>query len=106
MRYVNIIIGLNPSFGFSCSYLISGTPGLLKGYKLTYKVIMDILDSFGNKDIKGRFNRTPSSFRNFITNDGSSAFQAQADRYHLYVSYACPWAHRTLIMRKLKGLEW
>ena len=37
--------------------------------------------------------------------DGSSGFKAQAGRYHLYVSLACPWAHRTLIVRKLKGLE-
>lgn len=40
-----------------------------------------------------------------IAADGSSGFPAEAGRYHLYVSLACPWAHRTLIMRKLKGLE-
>jgi putative glutathione S-transferase len=44
-------------------------------------------------------------FRDWITVDGSSGFKAEADRYHLYVSLACPWAHRTLIMRKLKKLE-
>lgn len=44
-------------------------------------------------------------FRSFITADGSSGFKAEPNRYHLYVSYACPWAHRTLIVRKLKGLE-
>ena len=44
-------------------------------------------------------------FRNFITADGSSGFKAEADRYHLYISLACPWACRTLIFRKLKGLE-
>lgn len=43
--------------------------------------------------------------RNWITRDGSSGFPAESGRYHLYVSYACPWAHRSLIMRKLKGLE-
>lgn len=53
----------------------------------------------------GEFVRNPSSFRNWITRDGSSGFPAESGRYHLYVSYACPWAHRSLIMRKLKGLE-
>jgi glutathionyl-hydroquinone reductase len=57
------------------------------------------------RDEKGRFNRMPTRFRDRITADGSSGFQAAAGRYHLYVSLACPWAHRTLIMRKLKGLE-
>ncbi|XP_019862073.1 PREDICTED: uncharacterized protein LOC100641865, partial [Amphimedon queenslandica] len=54
---------------------------------------------------KGEFIRKPSSFRNWITADGSSGFKAEAGRYHLYVSLACPWAHRTLIVRQLKGLE-
>lgn len=57
------------------------------------------------QDDKGRFQRNPTTFRHKITADGSSGFLAASDRYHLYVSYACPWAHRTLIMRKLKGLE-
>ncbi|KAK7462802.1 S-glutathionyl-(chloro)hydroquinone reductase [Stygiomarasmius scandens] len=51
----------------------------------------------------GSFNRAPSSFRNFIKK--GSQFEPEADRYHLYVSYACPWATRALIVRKLKGLE-
>ena len=54
---------------------------------------------------KGEFVRKDSQFRNRITADGSSGFKAEANRYHLYVSLACPWAHRTLIVRKLKGLE-
>jgi len=54
---------------------------------------------------KGEFVRTPSVFRNWVTEDGSSGFPAEANRYHLYVSLACPWAHRTLVTRKLKGLE-
>ncbi len=60
---------------------------------------------------KGQFIRAASQFRNWITVDGSAGvsgkagFKAEAGRYHLYVSYACPWANRTLIMRKLKGLE-
>ncbi|RUO22531.1 glutathione-dependent reductase [Aliidiomarina iranensis] len=59
----------------------------------------------------GRFERSEAQFRNFVTADGSagvtgkSGFKAEAGRYHLYVSFACPWAHRTLIFRKLKGLE-
>lgn len=54
---------------------------------------------------KGKFIRSEAQFRNWITADGSSGFPAEAGRYHLYVSLACPWAHRTLIFRKLKGLE-
>eukprot|EP00128_Syssomonas_multiformis_P000542 Colp12_sorted_trinity150504_noHs@5871 len=54
---------------------------------------------------KGAFVRKPSSFRNWVTADGSSGFPAEKGRYHLYVSLACPWAHRTLIVRALKGLE-
>ncbi len=57
------------------------------------------------KDEKGRFQRNPTTFRDRITADGSSGFPAEVDRYHLYVSYACPWAHRTLIVRELKGLS-
>ena len=60
---------------------------------------------------KGKFVRTESSFRNWVTKDGSAGpsgdegFAAEPGRYHLYVSYACPWAHRALIFRALKGLE-
>lgn len=53
----------------------------------------------------GRFVREDSQFRNRVTADGSSGFRAEAGRYHLYVSLACPWAHRTLIFRRLKQLE-
>lgn len=56
-------------------------------------------------DQKGEFKRKSSTFRSWITKDGSSGFPAEAGRYHLYVSLACPWAHRTIITRKLKGLE-
>ena len=54
-------------------------------------------------DDDGAFNRKPTTFRYAITSDGR--FKAEKGRYHLYVSYACPWAHRTLIMRALKGLQ-
>ena len=53
----------------------------------------------------GEFVRTQSAFRNWITVDGSSPYPAESSRYHLYVSLACPWAHRTLIVRVLKKLE-
>lgn len=58
----------------------------------------------------GAFRRAPARFRNWITPDGApgptgrGGFAAESGRYHLYVSYACPWAHRTLIVRALKGL--
>ena len=66
---------------------------------------------YNTKDTGGRFVRRASQFRNWITTDGSpgpsgeGGFKAEAGRYHLYVSLACPWAHRTLIFRALKGLE-
>ncbi len=53
----------------------------------------------------GRFERPPSQFRHWITADGASGFRAEPGRYHLCVAYVCPWAHRTLIWRTLKGLE-
>jgi glutathionyl-hydroquinone reductase len=53
----------------------------------------------------GRFVRKDSSFRDKITANGESGFKAEAGRYHLYLSWACPWAHRTLIFRRLKKLE-
>ncbi len=66
---------------------------------------------YDTKATDGRFVRTEAQFRSWITADGSpgpsgdGGFKAEPDRYHLYVSYACPWAHRTLIYRVLKGLE-
>ncbi len=62
-------------------------------------------------DAGGRFMRAETQFRNWVTADGSpgptgaGGFKAEPGRYHLIVSLACPWAHRTLIFRKLKGLE-
>ena len=48
-------------------------------------------------DQKGAFKRQQSAFRQWVSADGSTDFPAAPDRYHLYVSYACPWAHRTII---------
>uniref|UniRef100_UPI003BAB5651 glutathione S-transferase family protein n=1 Tax=Stappia sp. TaxID=1870903 RepID=UPI003BAB5651 len=68
-------------------------------------------DWYDTKKTGGRFVRDTAGFRNWVTPDGSAGpsgeggFAAEAGRYHLIVSYACPWAHRTLILRKLKGLE-
>ena len=53
----------------------------------------------------GEFQRQEDAFREWISNDGSTPYPAAAGRYHLYVSLACPWASRTIIFRKLKGLE-
>jgi putative glutathione S-transferase len=69
------------------------------------------IDGVFPRDESGRFVRPDTAFRNWVTPDGAAGptgeggFAAEAGRYHLYVSLACPWAHRTLIFRKLKGLE-
>lgn len=66
---------------------------------------------YDTKSTGGHFKRKASQFRNWVTSDGSAGlsgnagFKAEKNRYHLYVSLACPWAHRTLIFRTLKGLE-
>ena len=65
---------------------------------------------YDTKSTGGKFVRADAKFRNWITKSGENApsgeaFPAEVGRYHLYVSYACPWAHRTMIFRKLKGLE-
>ncbi len=66
---------------------------------------------YSTKETGGRFQRDASRFRNWVTPDGAAGpsgedgFKAEPGRYHLYVSYACPWAHRTLILRTLKKLE-
>ncbi len=66
---------------------------------------------YDTADAGGKFERAEASFRNWVTTDGSvgpsgkGGFKAESGRYHLYVSYACPWAHRALIFRAIKGLE-
>ncbi|WP_114964616.1 glutathione S-transferase family protein [Alkalilacustris brevis] len=68
-------------------------------------------DWYDTEKTGGRFVRDTSKFRNWVTPDGSpgpsgeGGFAAESGRYHLYVSYACPWAHRALIFRAIKGLE-
>ena len=65
---------------------------------------------YDTKSTGGAFKRTNASYRNWITSDGSpgpsgeGGYKAESGRYHLYVSYACPWAHRTMIFRALKEL--
>jgi glutathionyl-hydroquinone reductase len=56
-------------------------------------------------DTSGEFKRQVSSFRYWIEDKPDAQFPPEKGRYHLYISYACPWAHRTLIYRQLKGLE-
>jgi putative glutathione S-transferase len=60
---------------------------------------------YDTRKTQGEFVRTTAAFRNRITADGASSYPAEPGRYHLYVSLACPWAHRTLIFRALKRLE-
>jgi len=61
--------------------------------------------SWNQVSSQGEFRRQERTFRNWISANGSTEFKAEKDRYHLYVSYACPWAHRTLVVRNLKGLQ-
>lgn len=66
---------------------------------------------YDTKSSQGKFERESAKLRNWVTADGSAGptgkagFKAESGRYHLYVSLACPWAHRTLIFRQLKHLE-
>jgi len=59
----------------------------------------------GAESNRGEFVRQKSKFRDWVTADGSSGFKAEPGRYHLYVALACPWSHRAVIVRRLKGLE-
>ena len=70
-----------------------------------------VTESLKSKEKDGTFKRPDTIFRNWITADGSAGptgsggYKAEAGRYHLYLAWACPWAHRTLLFRKLKGLD-
>jgi len=68
-------------------------------------LVKGVWQDAGYETKTGEFVRWESQFRDRVTADGSSGFRAEPGRYHLYVSYACPWAHRTLVLRALKGLE-
>jgi glutathionyl-hydroquinone reductase len=58
-----------------------------------------------DRDASGKFQKKSTTFRDRITADGSSGFKAEVGRYHIYAASACPWAHRTLITREIKGLN-
>ncbi|KIW64032.1 hypothetical protein PV04_08993 [Phialophora macrospora] len=81
------------------------SPAQLESTMTSAKAKANIIDWVKPGDKSGEFKRQVSSFRNWISSDPNAEFPAEKGRYHLYVSYACPWAHRTLIVRKLKGLE-
>ena len=64
-----------------------------------------VQEDFAKRNRDGHYKRAATAFRDEVTADGAGGFKAEAGRYHLYVAHACPWAHRTLIFRALKGLE-
>ncbi len=66
---------------------------------------MSVKAQFPDESVAGRFVRQGDAFRDWVRADGSSPYAVESGRYHLYVSLACPWAHRTIIVRALKGLE-
>ncbi|KAJ5561037.1 Glutathione S-transferase/chloride channel C-terminal [Penicillium sp. DV-2018c] len=72
---------------------------------MTSGITNKITDWVKPDDKSGEFKRQQSVFRNWVSREAGAQFPPEKGRYHLYVSYACPWAHRTLITRKLKGLE-
>jgi putative glutathione S-transferase len=68
-------------------------------------ITMESKAQFPDEEQAGRFVRQPDAFRGWVSTDGSSGLRAEAGRFHLYVSLACPWAHRTILVRMLAGLE-
>jgi putative glutathione S-transferase len=66
---------------------------------------MTVNAQFPDESVEGRFVRQGDAFRDWVRADGSTEYAPEFGRYHLYVSLACPWAHRTIIVRALKGLE-
>lgn len=74
---------------------------MASGMIIEGKWITDVND----QNRSSKFHEKPTTFRDRVTVEGKSGFKAEAGRYHLYVSLGCPWAHRTLIMRELKGLN-
>ena len=66
---------------------------------------MTVKAQLPDETVEGRFVRQGDAFRDWVKADGSTPYAPEFGRYHLYVSLACPWAHRTIIVRALKGLE-
>ncbi|KAH8429602.1 glutathione S-transferase family protein [Aspergillus melleus] len=95
------ILPLNTTAGFPSSISAQSIAPRTMATGNTHK----ITDWVNPNDKSGEFKRQQSVFRNWISSKPGAEFPPEKDRYHLYVSYACPWAHRTLITRKLKGLE-
>ncbi|KAH9324101.1 hypothetical protein KI387_004279, partial [Taxus chinensis] len=85
----------------------SGCKGLaFQGSTFTYRMAESSARSaLDEMAANGEFKRSPSTFRNFISRDKSSEYYAESGRYHLYISYACPWASRCYAVLKLKGLD-
>ncbi|RWR96145.1 Glutathione S-transferase [Cinnamomum micranthum f. kanehirae] len=87
----------------TCFYLPKNSSSVLQiSLKHTLRMARSALDEMSDS---GAFNRSPSTFRNFISRDQASQFPAESGRYHLYISYACPWASRCLAFLNIKGLE-
>jgi len=76
-----------------------------RGERVRYRAMTISAQFPQEQSSEGEFIRQEDAFREWVTADGSSDFPAAKGRYHLYVSWACPWAHRTIIVRTLKGLE-
>src|SRR5690606_25686365 len=92
--------GPRPLPGRACGENHRQASGLSAMGKLIDGVWHDVW--YDTQSTGGKFQREEANFRNRI---GDAGFEAEPGRYHLYVSYACPWAHRTLIFRAIKGLE-
>ncbi|KAN0084243.1 Glutathione S-transferase, C-terminal-like protein [Tylopilus felleus] len=105
LRLISHIIRPIRPLSVSHSLTFHSTRISLRTFTMTSTQDTSLQSDIGKMKLEanGSFNRAASSFRNWIKKDGQ--FTAERDRYHLYVSYACPWATRTLITRKLKGLE-
>src|SRR5205814_1038620 len=85
---------------------VAGTAGRYPLLAVVRKTFYKMKAQFEKEQSEsGEFRRQEDTFRDWISSDGSTDYPAVADRYHLYISLACPWASRTLIARKLLGLE-